>query len=60
MLRFFTAQTMMFGTIGDAKHNLRIMIWAMGNLRIPLDSAQRVVVGARIGALEHIRRRIRC
>jgi len=58
MLRFFIAQTMIFGTIDDAINNLKIIISAMENLRIPLDRAHRVVHGRRIATLEHVPRRI--
>jgi hypothetical protein len=58
MLRVCIAQTMIFGTIGEAIKNLKIMIWAIENLSIPLDRARRVVLGPSIGPLKQIPGRI--
>jgi hypothetical protein len=58
MLIFVIAQSMSFGQIDGASENLKIVFCAIKNLSIPLHRAHRVLLGTRIGALEHITERI--
>ncbi len=51
MLRFSIAQSMIFGLIDGASEDLKIILWVIENLSIPLDRARRVVLGTHIGTL---------
>ncbi len=55
---FSTAQIMIFGIIDDGMKNLKIIIWVMENLTIPLDRAHRVVLGTGMERLKEVRRQI--
>ncbi len=60
MLRFSTAQTMIFVTTDDAIVNMKILICTMENLTIPLDRAHRVLFETETEPLEQLPRRIGC
>jgi hypothetical protein len=54
MLRFSIAQIMTFGIIDGSTENVKIIIWAMENLSIPLDRFRRRAVGTIIGDKEEV------
>jgi len=58
MLRFATAQIMIFGIIDGIIKNVKIVICAMQNLTIPLDRAHRAVLEIGMEHLEEVLRQI--
>ncbi len=48
MRRFFITQITIFGIIDRAMENVKIIIWAVENMSIPLDRARPVVFGTSV------------
>ena len=58
MLGFSITESIIFGPIGGASENLKIILSAIENLSIPLDRARQVLLGTGLEHLEHVSERI--